>query len=151
MVCSRNFFRLLTKSVKPFPKYFVQLRTECAWEMERMGGGRGDVVERGGGAKFNALKNFTILFTLCLIFIMIWSTEDLLFKIRAISKQFSTQPMLIFLELIYFFLSYYKTFRTWKIRIYTKKSVTNAMFWVIKKCLENAIKREFFTKNHKNL
>ena len=115
------------------------------------GEGGGMWLREVGGAKFNALKNFTILFTLCLIFIMIWSTEDLLFKIRAISKQFSTQPMLIFLELIYFFLSYYKTFRTWQIRIYTKKSVTNAMFWVIKKCLENAMKREFFTKNHKNL
>ena len=73
MVRSIIFFRLLTKRVKPFPKYFVQLRTEYAWEMEGMGGGRGDVGERGGGggAKFNALKNFTILFTLCLIFKMI--------------------------------------------------------------------------------
>ena len=49
MVRSIIFFRLLTKRVKPFPKYFVQLRTEYAWEMEGMGGGRGDVGERGGG------------------------------------------------------------------------------------------------------
>ena len=59
MVCSKNLFKLLTKSVKTicsltFSKCLVVLRKECTWEE---------------GVIFHVLTNFTIFFTLCFIFI----------------------------------------------------------------------------------
>ena len=76
MVCSKNFFRLLTKGVKTiystiFPKCVVVLRRECAYKK---------------GSKFHILTNFTIHFTLSLIFIRIWTKEDLPFGTRQIAR-----------------------------------------------------------------
>ena len=77
MICSKNVFRILTKSVKTirsliFSKCLVVLRKECTKEE--------------GQSEFLILTIFTILFTLCLIFIRVWPIEELLFEIRHLDK-----------------------------------------------------------------
>ena len=64
MVCSKNFFRILTKNVKTI------CSKESTWE-------QGGAVE----CKFDVLTTFTIHFSLCLIFIRVWPIEDLFFEI----------------------------------------------------------------------
>ena len=75
MVCSKNFFRILTKSVKIiysriFSKSLVVLRKECMLE---------------SGGKLLVLRTFIIHFNLYLVFIRVWPVEDL-FEIRHLDK-----------------------------------------------------------------
>ena len=74
MVCSKNFFIILTKNVK------TKCRKESTWE-----GGEWSWVAR---SKLLVLTTFTIHFILCLIFIRVWPIEDFLFEIRQIKKIF---------------------------------------------------------------